>query len=133
MKMKIPMRLIMTAVIACLLILWLREFTLRRAIQSTANFMAPFNKQSNDNWEIWKHKFGIIQVITKDDALGHKLSIRWRIWYEPDALRNGTTVHVNLLGKVTYVGYGEIMEIIRLKEAGDKEGLAKAYKEMKPL
>lgn len=95
--------------------------------------MAPFNKMSKDNWEIWIHKFGFINVITKDNALGDKHSLGWIIWYEPDALRNGTVVHVDLLGKVTYVGYGEIMEIIRLKEAGDKEGLVKAYKEMKPL
>ncbi len=133
MKIKNPKRVIITTVIIFLSLLWFREFTLRRAISSASNFMAPFNKQSKDNWIIWDHRFGIINVITEDQPLGKKYSIGWKLDYEPDALRNGTDIHVNLFGKVTFVGYGEIMNIIHLRELGNKEGLTKAYKEMKPL
>lgn len=131
--MKIPKRTIMALIIAALTVLWLRELTLRRAIKSAGNFMAPFNKQSKDDWIIQDHSFGPIAVITENDELGKKLSIGWRLSYEPDALRNGTDIHVNLFGKVTFVGYGEIMEIIRLREANDNDGLVQAFKEMKPL
>lgn len=65
MNLMIPKQTLTTAIIVFLAILWMREFTLRRAIHSAANFMAPFSKQSEDNWEIWKYRFGPINESTK--------------------------------------------------------------------
>ncbi len=112
---------------------WIRELTLRRAIQSTVNFMAPFSKKSDDVWGISYHEFGRINIITENDPFKFRHTLGWCIGYDPDALRNGINVHVTMFGKVVYVGHGEIMEILRLRESNDREGIINAFKTMKPL
>jgi exopolysaccharide biosynthesis protein len=62
-------KVVIPIVILILVVGWVQEISLRRAIQATANVMEPFARQSKDRWAISYHKFGIIRVVSEDDSI----------------------------------------------------------------
>jgi hypothetical protein len=124
-------KVVIPIVILILVVGWVQEISLRRAIQATANVMEPFARQSKDRWAISYYKFGIIRVVSEDDSISQTLG--WIIGYEPDALRNGLNVHVNLFGEVVWVSDGYVNNVIRLLRADDEEDANKAFEEMEPI
>jgi len=124
MKIKPPSKTVITAIlIAVLSILWLRELTLRRAIQSANRYMMAFVY----NGELYPvdHDFRWFDYLS--DLGKTSFSPGWYILYEPiHVLSNGTYVRVSMFGNVTGTSNQNITEALSLptiearKEAIDK-------------
>ena len=111
MKKKLPYRLFTAIAIVCLSILWIREFTLRKAIQEADHYMMPFIVSGN----LFRtsYRFTLLEVI--HDSAKVRFNPGWNVGYEPvDVLANGLGVHVPLFRKASGTTHWELTHALNL-------------------
>jgi hypothetical protein len=95
----------------CLSILWLRELTLRRAIE-VANYQM-MSCIIDGGYFLYKYQFKWFYF--SPEAGESSFTPGWSIWYEPTKVfSQGPTVHVSLFGKIKGTSVPELTDALSL-------------------
>ncbi|MDF7802033.1 hypothetical protein P4C99_21330 [Pontiellaceae bacterium B1224] len=112
MKMKIPKQSFTAIVIVSLASLWIRELSLRKAIEEADHYIMPFVVSGN-LFRTAPHQFTFFDMMT--DLGTVKFKPGWYIGYEPvDVLANGISVRVPMFGKATGTTHGDLTHALNL-------------------